>query len=181
MASAPSGAAKPAPTLCARKARYVLGEMERRLAAFGLGWADTTATQVYTVHDLYPFLADEIVRRGAAHSGLTWHYARPPVRELEVRNGLPRGRRGKRGLTRYSCQLGLFQVLASFDPVHQPFELIRWFGAKIGVVHAAQFLGDCEQRLGTQANDVVTIFFVVGQRHSASAYLRTHDPSRRRA
>ena len=65
------------------KARYVLGEMERRLAAFGFGWADTTATQVYTVHDLHPFLADEIVRRGAARSGLTWHFARPPVRGLE--------------------------------------------------------------------------------------------------
>jgi hypothetical protein len=35
------------------------------------------------VRDLYPFLADEIVRRGAARAGLTWHYARPPVRELE--------------------------------------------------------------------------------------------------
>ena len=45
--------------------------MERRLAAFGLRWTDTTATQVYTVHNLYPFLADEIVRRGAARSGLT--------------------------------------------------------------------------------------------------------------
>jgi hypothetical protein len=65
------------------KGRYVLGEMERRLAAFDLLWADTTATQVYTIHDLHPFLADEIVRRGAARSGLTWHYARPPVRELE--------------------------------------------------------------------------------------------------
>jgi hypothetical protein len=65
------------------KARYVLGEMERRLAALGFGWADTTATQVYTVHDLHPFLADEIVRRGAARSGLTWHFARPPVRGLE--------------------------------------------------------------------------------------------------
>jgi hypothetical protein len=65
------------------KACFVLGEMERRLAAFGVGWADTTATQVYTVHDLYPFLADEIVRRGAARAGLTWHYARPPVRDLE--------------------------------------------------------------------------------------------------
>ena len=65
------------------KARHVLGEMERRLAAFGYSWADTTATQVYTVHDLYPFLADEIVRRGAARSGLTWHYARPPVQHLE--------------------------------------------------------------------------------------------------
>jgi hypothetical protein len=65
------------------KARYVLGELERRLAALDLGWAETTATQVYTVHDLYPFLADEIVRRGAARHGLTWHYARPPVQDLE--------------------------------------------------------------------------------------------------
>jgi hypothetical protein len=65
------------------KARHVLGEMERRMAALGFAWADTTATQVYTIHDLHPFLADEIVRRGAVHSGLTWHYARPPVRELE--------------------------------------------------------------------------------------------------
>jgi hypothetical protein len=67
----------------AEKARYVLGEMERRLALLGFSWADTTATQVYTVHDLHPFLADEIVRRGAARAGLTWHYDRPPVRDLE--------------------------------------------------------------------------------------------------
>jgi hypothetical protein len=71
------------PDAMREKARYVLGEMERRLAALGFGWADTTATQVYTVHDLHPFLANEIVRRGAARSGLTWHFARPPVQGLE--------------------------------------------------------------------------------------------------
>jgi hypothetical protein len=60
------------------KAHVVLGEMERRMAAFGLNWSDTTATQVYTVYNLYPFLIDEIVRRGAAGSGLTWHFCRPP-------------------------------------------------------------------------------------------------------
>ena len=65
------------------KARYVLGELERRLAALGLRWADATATQVYTVHDLHPILADEIVRPGAAPAGLTWHYARPPVEGLD--------------------------------------------------------------------------------------------------
>ena len=66
----------------AEKARWVLGEMERRLAALGFGWADTTASQVYTVHDFHP-LAGEIVRRGAAHAGLTWHYCRPPVVEID--------------------------------------------------------------------------------------------------
>lgn len=65
------------------KALHVLGVMERRMAALGVGWADATTTQVYTVHDLYPFLADDIVRRGAAKAGLTWYYARPPVQGLE--------------------------------------------------------------------------------------------------
>jgi hypothetical protein len=65
------------------KACFVLDEMERRLSAVGATWKDTTAAQVYTVHDLHPFLADEIVRRGAARGGLTWHYNRPPVLELE--------------------------------------------------------------------------------------------------
>src|SRR3954453_15225849 len=65
------------------KARFVLGEMERRMTALGFGWADVTATQVYTVYDIHPFLADEIVRRGAARAGLTWHYARPPVQGLD--------------------------------------------------------------------------------------------------
>jgi len=71
------------PDAIREKARYVLGEMERRLAALGFGWADTTATQVYTVHDIHPFLADELVRRGVMASGLTWHFNRPPVRDLE--------------------------------------------------------------------------------------------------
>jgi len=71
------------PDAMREKARFVLGEMERRLGILGVGWADTTATQVYTVFDLYPFLADEIVRRGAARAGLTWHFCRPPVQELD--------------------------------------------------------------------------------------------------
>jgi len=66
-----------------QKALWVLGEMEQRLAALGATWHDTTSVQLYTVHDIHPFLADEIVRRGAARHGLTWHFARPPVVEIE--------------------------------------------------------------------------------------------------
>ncbi|MGH7186726.1 MAG: 2-amino-5-chloromuconate deaminase CnbZ, partial [Pseudomonadota bacterium] len=65
------------------KARWVLGAMEARLAALGLSWADVTATQVYTVHDLHPFLADEIAGRGAMPGGLTWQFARPPIQGLD--------------------------------------------------------------------------------------------------
>jgi hypothetical protein len=71
------------PEAMAEKARYVLGTMETRMTALGFSWADATATQVYTVHDIHPFLADEIVRRGAAPGGLTWYYARPPVEGLD--------------------------------------------------------------------------------------------------
>ncbi len=65
------------------KGVFVLGRMEQRMQALGFNWADTTAVQVYTAHDLYPFLEDEIARRGAARHGLIWHYARPPVEGLE--------------------------------------------------------------------------------------------------
>ncbi len=65
------------------KVAYTVGEMEGRLAAFGLGWKETTAVQAYTVHDFHPMMADELVRRGAVRSGLTWYFARPPVIDLE--------------------------------------------------------------------------------------------------
>jgi hypothetical protein len=65
------------------KMRYVLAEMERRLAALGYAWGDALATNAYTVRDIGPLLAEEVVRRGAAPAGLTWHYARPPVEGLD--------------------------------------------------------------------------------------------------
>jgi hypothetical protein len=65
------------------KARFVLGEMERRMRALGVGWDQVTATQLYTVFDVHPILADELVRRGATSGGLTWHFARPPVVDLD--------------------------------------------------------------------------------------------------
>jgi hypothetical protein len=65
------------------KAQWVLGEMERRMAGLGQSWAATTATQIYSVHDIHPFLRDEIISRGAARAGVTWHDCRPPVVGLE--------------------------------------------------------------------------------------------------
>src|SRR5438128_5806592 len=61
----------------AEKVSFTVGEMEARLGVFGFGWKDTTAVQAYTVHDFHPVVAEQLVRRGAARSGLTWHYARP--------------------------------------------------------------------------------------------------------
>ena len=66
-----------------KKARWVLSEQERRLAALGFGWRDVTATQVYTVHDIHPLMASELVARGADSGGIDWHYVRPPIVDLD--------------------------------------------------------------------------------------------------
>ena len=65
------------------KVRFTVSAMEQRLGAFGFGWTDTTGVQAYSVRDFHPVLAEELVRRGATRSGLTWHFARPPVIDLE--------------------------------------------------------------------------------------------------
>jgi len=65
------------------KVGFTVREMESRLAAFGFAWGDTTAAQAYTVHDFHPVMREELVGRGAMRSGLTWHFARPPVVDLE--------------------------------------------------------------------------------------------------
>ena len=65
------------------KIRFTVQSMEERLAGFDFTWKDTTEVQAYTIRDFHPLFADELVRRGAARSGLTWHYARPPVIGLD--------------------------------------------------------------------------------------------------
>ena len=65
------------------KVSFVVDAMERRMREFGMGWKEATAVQTYTVHDFHPVFADTLVRRGAVRSGLTWHFARPPVIDLE--------------------------------------------------------------------------------------------------
>jgi hypothetical protein len=67
----------------AEKARYVLGVMEKRMDALGVGWANATATHVYSVYDFHHVVADEIAGRGAMNGGLTWHFCRPPVDVLD--------------------------------------------------------------------------------------------------
>ena len=65
------------------KVRYVVAEMERRLAALGFGWQDAVSTQAYTVHDIGALVGPELARRGALAGGLEWHFTRPPVVNLE--------------------------------------------------------------------------------------------------
>lgn len=65
------------------KAAWVLGEQERRLRGLGVDWKDVTATQLYTVHPVFPWIGDLLMSRGAMRGGLTWHYTRPPVVDID--------------------------------------------------------------------------------------------------
>ncbi len=68
------------------KVLFVIAEMERRLALLGFGWADAISTQAYTVQNIGHLVGELLASRGIGGigaAGLTWHYARPPVIDLE--------------------------------------------------------------------------------------------------
>ncbi|MEZ4660235.1 MAG: hypothetical protein R2911_21975 [Caldilineaceae bacterium] len=68
------------------KAAVVLAEMSARLTGLGLGWANVTTANIYTVQPLHPILAQPIFSTlaGAASThGVHWHYSYPPIAGLE--------------------------------------------------------------------------------------------------
>lgn len=69
----------------AEKTAFVMDLMEERLRLLGTSWNAVTRTNVYTVHP-----ADEPLRnivnarmQGSGIHGVTWHYSRPPIEEIE--------------------------------------------------------------------------------------------------
>ncbi len=72
-----------------QKTQAVLEVLTDRLQEFSLAWTDVTAVELYTVHNAYPLLETDILPGLASggHHGLRWHYARPPVTEVEVEMG----------------------------------------------------------------------------------------------
>jgi hypothetical protein len=73
------------PEAMAEKARHVMGAMADRLAGLGVGWADVTHANMYTVHEIRACLPEVILApmAAAAIHGVRWHYARPPIEGLE--------------------------------------------------------------------------------------------------
>ena len=67
------------------KTRFVMGLMTGRLKGMGVTWDLATTTEIYTVHSICPFVADEIVKpmAGGGLHGMLWHYARPPIVSIE--------------------------------------------------------------------------------------------------
>src|SRR4051794_38254699 len=72
------------PVALIEKAKFVLGLMDGRVRGLGATWDEVTTVDVYTVHDIGPFLASHIIPKvGNAHHGITWHYTRPPITSIE--------------------------------------------------------------------------------------------------
>jgi hypothetical protein len=67
------------------KAIYCMNAVADELTALGTSWADCTAVNIYTVHDISGFLYDDILLPlgNAAIHGVHWHYTRPPIEEIE--------------------------------------------------------------------------------------------------
>lgn len=67
------------------KATHVMGIMGARLAGLGVGWADVTMIDVYTVQPIEPWLAETVLRPAgsAAVHGVRWFPSRPPIVGLE--------------------------------------------------------------------------------------------------
>jgi hypothetical protein len=72
--------------------------LAKRAAALGFGWADVTATQVYTIFDIHPLLADEIVQSGRFDVA----FRAPAGAGPRFRDGCTRRRPRIRDLTRYA-------------------------------------------------------------------------------
>lgn len=67
------------------KATHVLGLMDERLGGVGAEWRHVTAVEVYTVHSVSELMRDLLLPRAgaAAVHGIRWHFARPPIEEIE--------------------------------------------------------------------------------------------------
>jgi len=69
-----------------KKTECVMSGIAARLAEMSVSWDDATAINLYTVQDPHAIMTQVIlpaIGRGA-HVGVTWHYSRPPVTDLEL-------------------------------------------------------------------------------------------------
>jgi hypothetical protein len=68
-----------------QKARLVMDLMENRLRGLGGDWSQVSHVDVYTVHSVAPLWPDVLLGRmgPSGPQAVHWHYARPPVQEIE--------------------------------------------------------------------------------------------------
>ena len=69
----------------ADKAAFVMSLMADRLSQLRTNWAEVTKTNVYTLHSvdhIVPNIIEPRIGPAAVH-GITLHYSRPPIKEIE--------------------------------------------------------------------------------------------------
>jgi hypothetical protein len=69
-----------------RKTACVLETLGKLLAEMKVAWNHATAVNLYTVHDLHPLFATDLLPAlgSASYGGIRWHFARPPIQGLEL-------------------------------------------------------------------------------------------------
>jgi hypothetical protein len=69
-----------------RKTACVMSALQDRLDEMKVEWNDTSGVNLYTVQDVHPIFATELLPalKSASQRGIRWHYARPPVVGLEL-------------------------------------------------------------------------------------------------
>jgi hypothetical protein len=69
-----------------RKNACILATLGRLFGEMNIGWGEASAVNLYTVHDMHPLFASQLLPAlgAAANRGVRWHYARPPVIGLEL-------------------------------------------------------------------------------------------------
>jgi hypothetical protein len=67
------------------KARFVMDLMEARLRGLGADWPMVNTVNIYTTHSLDTLLPSIVLDRTGAASihGVSWHYSRPPIEQIE--------------------------------------------------------------------------------------------------
>ena len=65
------------------KMEFVINEMTKRLKSLGFNWGDVTSAQAYSVHNIGGLVEEVFAKKGYLHSGVNWHFARPPVAGLD--------------------------------------------------------------------------------------------------
>lgn len=67
------------------KTKQVLSIMATRLEGLGLQWTEVTQTNIYTVYNIHALMESTIMPmlHEAGRHGVRWHFARPPVLEID--------------------------------------------------------------------------------------------------
>jgi hypothetical protein len=69
-----------------QKLDCIVNVLGGHLSELKLHWEMASAVNIYTVFDIHPLLAAQLLPQlgASSHAGITWHYARPPVSGLEL-------------------------------------------------------------------------------------------------